>query len=246
MRRVWCWSCQKRRKKWRSINKLLPSARQSLCPLHSLVPKLGTRLTSCTEDGLPATQQRNSPSRHYKAHHVPYQSSTSGESFSSPSASILDDLQNKNVTLADFNVRIADLIIDDAKYDEELTAALLYHKIRNMMSCVRYLLNSASMLAESTAPVIATAIEPQKVSAQGSSRSPLRVALPKLQVPVFSGELREWQGFWEHFEATIHNRELSYIEKFAYLRSYVTGPAKRVIGDVRLEQANYMTAVQVL
>ncbi|KAL3196643.1 hypothetical protein MRX96_015413 [Rhipicephalus microplus] len=41
------------------------------------------------------------------------------------------------------------------------------------------------------------------------------------------------------------NRELSDIEKkFAYLRLHVTGPAKRVIEGVRLEQANYAVAVK--
>ncbi|KAL3179018.1 hypothetical protein MRX96_038268 [Rhipicephalus microplus] len=48
---------------------------------------------------------------------------------------ILEELQDKDVTLADFNDMVADLIIDDAKYGEESMAALQYNdKIHNIMS----------------------------------------------------------------------------------------------------------------
>ncbi|KAL3227416.1 hypothetical protein MRX96_024146 [Rhipicephalus microplus] len=58
---------------------------------------------------------------------------------------VLDDLQDKSTTLAGFNEKIDDLIIGAAEYGEELTAALQYHdKIRDMISCVRHRLNSAS------------------------------------------------------------------------------------------------------
>ncbi|KAL1448760.1 hypothetical protein MTO96_044006, partial [Rhipicephalus appendiculatus] len=82
---------------------------------------------------------------------------------------ILDDLQDKDTTLADLNKKIADLMTDGAEYEEELTAALEYHdKIRNTMSRIRYLLNSATRPADSAAPVVATEAGPQGVSAQGA------------------------------------------------------------------------------
>ncbi|KAL1470022.1 hypothetical protein MTO96_040720 [Rhipicephalus appendiculatus] len=83
---------------------------------------------------------------------------------------ILDDLQDKDTTLADLNKKIADIMTDGLEYEEELTAALEYHdKIRNTMSRIRYLLNSATRPADSTAPVVATETGPQGVSAQGAS-----------------------------------------------------------------------------
>ncbi|XP_037518223.1 uncharacterized protein LOC119395000 [Rhipicephalus sanguineus] len=73
----------------------------------------------------------------------------------------------------------------------------------------------------------------------------LRVALPKLQVPVFSGENREWQGFWELYEATIHTHpDLTGIEKFKYLKTYLAGAAKRAIEGISLTEANYNIAVK--
>ncbi|KAH6928703.1 hypothetical protein HPB50_018754 [Hyalomma asiaticum] len=63
-----------------------------------------------------------------------------------------------------------------------------------------------------------------------SFRTLLRVSLPKLQEPVFSGILAAFSG----------------IETFTYLRPYLTGSAKRAIEGVRLEQANYAAAVKLL
>lgn len=56
------------------------------------------------------------------------------------------------------------------------------------------------------------------------------VVLPKLQIPTFSGALRDCQSFWNHFSATINlNAELLSIEKFKYLLTYLTGIEKRAI-----------------
>lgn len=72
-------------------------------------------------------------------------------------------------------------------------------------------------------------------------------ALPKLHIPTFSGDRRNWQAFWDHFGATIHsNLALVRIEKFKYLTSYLTGKAKAVIEGIRLAEANYDVAISTL
>ncbi|XP_077552449.1 uncharacterized protein LOC144166823 [Haemaphysalis longicornis] len=74
-----------------------------------------------------------------------------------------------------------------------------------------------------------------------------RVALPKLQIAPFSGDRRDWQGFWEQFDATIHaNQHLTKIDKFKYLRSYMTGPAKTAIEGIRLAEDGYDAAIKIL
>ncbi|KAH7935198.1 hypothetical protein HPB52_004786 [Rhipicephalus sanguineus] len=73
------------------------------------------------------------------------------------------------------------------------------------------------------------------------------VVLPKLQIPTFSGALRDWQTFWDHFSATIHrNEDLLPIEKFKYLLSYLSGVAKRAIEGIRLTEDNYAIAIRTL
>ncbi|XP_077536079.1 uncharacterized protein LOC144148418 [Haemaphysalis longicornis] len=74
-----------------------------------------------------------------------------------------------------------------------------------------------------------------------------RVALPKLQIAPFSGDRRDWQGFWEQFDATIHaNQHLTKIDKFKYLRSYMTGPAKTAIEGIMLAEDGYAAAIKIL
>ncbi|KAH7969807.1 hypothetical protein HPB52_021965 [Rhipicephalus sanguineus] len=73
------------------------------------------------------------------------------------------------------------------------------------------------------------------------------VVLPKLQIPTFSGALRYWQTFSDHFSATIHrNEDLLLIEKFKYLLSYLSGAVKRAIEGIRLTEDNYAIAIRTL
>ncbi|XP_064475530.1 uncharacterized protein LOC135389409 [Ornithodoros turicata] len=180
----------------------------------------------------------------------------------------LDDLLDKDATLAGLNEKIAHLVYDDS-YEEEVSTALDYHeRILSCISRIRLHTRSRSdaILAQAAATVSLQDTPGDRTEYVMSGAAPTaptvhdnpalvmvprpstkRVALPKLQVPVFSGDLRERHGFWEHFEATIHtNPDLPAIEKFKYLRSYLTGQAKRAVEWIRLTEDNYATAVNVL
>ncbi|KIH50613.1 hypothetical protein ANCDUO_19305 [Ancylostoma duodenale] len=50
--------------------------------------------------------------------------------------------------------------------------------------------------------------------------------LAPLPIPKFRGQLWEWDQFWGIFEATIHSRDISKIEKMHYLLEALEGPAK--------------------
>ncbi|XP_077548006.1 uncharacterized protein LOC144160659 [Haemaphysalis longicornis] len=72
-------------------------------------------------------------------------------------------------------------------------------------------------------------------------------ALPKLQIPNFSGDRHDWQGFWDQFESSTHsNTTLPRVEKFKYLLSYLTGPAKDAIEGIRLAVNNCDIAVKII
>ena len=46
----------------------------------------------------------------------------------------------------------------------------------------------------------------------------LRVNLPKLQLPVFDGNLQQWQEFWDIYKATIHEQQIMpAVSKLSYL-----------------------------
>ena len=79
------------------------------------------------------------------------------------------------------------------------------------------------------------------------SDSSAKIKLPKLEIPKFDGEVTNWQSFWDHFESAIHlNDELSDINKFNYLTSFLCDDAKSVISSLAPTSANYQTAVNIL
>lgn len=81
----------------------------------------------------------------------------------------------------------------------------------------------------------------------GSTDSVLgNVKLPRIELPRFSGDVLEWQSFWEQFEALVGQATIPDISKFGYLQSSLDGEAKRVIQGLPLTAANYPIACSVL
>lgn len=74
-----------------------------------------------------------------------------------------------------------------------------------------------------------------------------QVKLPELTLPSFSGNLRDWQTFRDSFKNLVaDNRQLTEIDKFAYLRSCLSGAALQEIGSIDMTAANYSIAWQSL
>lgn len=68
--------------------------------------------------------------------------------------------------------------------------------------------------------------------------------LPKLNLPIFSGDPLTWQSFCDSFDATVHNNPmLDGVQKFNYLRAQLQGDAARVIAGLPLTTANYNNAM---
>ena len=87
-----------------------------------------------------------------------------------------------------------------------------------------------------------TQLQQLKISQRHAS-----VKLPKLEIPVFNGDVLKWTEFWDTFEATIHqNPTLSDIEKLHYLNSKLTGKAKDAVSRILLSNENYSVAVDLL
>ncbi|VDI24794.1 Hypothetical predicted protein [Mytilus galloprovincialis] len=99
-----------------------------------------------------------------------------------------------------------------------------------------------------TRPVMNTEFFPRYSSqTTNSSLSSQNHRLPKLTLPTFSGDILEWQYFWESFENTIHsNHTLTDVQKFTYLQSLLDADAMNVINGLNLSSANYHKAVELL
>ena len=71
--------------------------------------------------------------------------------------------------------------------------------------------------------------------------------LPKLEATIFSGDATHWKSFIEFFEAAVHqNEQLSDVEKYTYLKSYLRGVAAEAIEGLPVTSENYHHARDVL
>ena len=63
-----------------------------------------------------------------------------------------------------------------------------------------------------------------------SIASPSTSCLPKLSIPIFSGDLLTWQSFWDCFNSAVNsNTTLLDVQKLSYLRAQLQGDASRVV-----------------
>lgn len=135
------------------------------------------------------------------------------------------------------------LLIDD---DSELDAAL--SEITAFDTDVEIVLAQLSImidrnLSKSSNPVV----NPVVTGYNAAEACKMSVRLPKLELPLFTGDTTDWPTFWDLFQVTIHNnKHLSMVQKFAHLKSLVRGEAARCIASIPTTEANYMIAIDQL
>jgi len=65
--------------------------------------------------------------------------------------------------------------------------------------------------------------------------------------PVFSGDILNWQSFWDCFETAVYNNKaLSGVQKLNYLRAQLQVGALRVITGVPVINDSYNDSVALL
>lgn len=79
-----------------------------------------------------------------------------------------------------------------------------------------------------------------------TTSSQANVPPPRLQLPQFSGDKEAWFNFWPLFEQAIDQKPFSDVEKLAYLRSCLTGPALDEIAGYTLVPENYSAIKELL
>ena len=84
-------------------------------------------------------------------------------------------------------------------------------------------------------------------SNQSTEFAARRVKLPKLELKKFSGNIAEWQEFWDGFKSAVHDDvQLAKVDKFKYLRSYLAEPARSVVTGFALTDRDYDSAIGLL
>ncbi len=90
--------------------------------------------------------------------------------------------------------------------------------------------------------------QPSTQSSPTASVPPQNICrLPKLSLPIFSGNPLEWQSFWDSFDTAVHrNPTLTGIQRFNYLKAQLMGEALQTIAGFPLTNNNYDQAVNLL
>ena len=84
-------------------------------------------------------------------------------------------------------------------------------------------------------------------SSVSSNSNDSHAKLSKLTLDKFNGEVLSWQSFRDQYSvANYTNSLLSHIEKFNYLRSYLTERTGECLKGLSLASANYQKAVEIL
>ena len=131
-------------------------------------------------------------------------------------------LQQHDEQLVDYKETLADVSINLSSLDLEETDELLAQQTR----LEELVFNCSLRVKELVQALIPT----PPASPATRSRAGEGLKLPKLDVPVFDGNILHWRNFWEQFSVSVHNRpRLSNAEKLVYLQqSLKDGSAKNV------------------
>eukprot|EP00111_Clytia_hemisphaerica_P011254 TCONS_00032972-protein len=68
-----------------------------------------------------------------------------------------------------------------------------------------------------------------------------------MELPSFKGDPLLWQGFWDQYNVASHeNKSLTDIDRFNYLKRFLSGEALRSVSGLTLNSENYQEAIQIL
>jgi len=133
---------------------------------------------------------------------------------------------------------------DTSEYENKVTQALIFaeeklgedDEVCSVISCGSNKSMSKESIASSTSE-----------SQDWGNPSTVRVKLPKLELRKFSGDIHEFQEFWDSFSSAIHeNTGLANVDKLKYLKGFLEGQARSVISGLPVTDANYEVAINLI
>jgi hypothetical protein len=126
------------------------------------------------------------------------------------------------------------MTLDDVDYEGDADEA--YEFLKELSSLRRRALRHLEELKRS--PSLTEERRPSSCSAA--------VALPKLELPKFSGNVMQWQEFWQKFEVTVDKSDLPAVSKMTYLQSVLQGEAKACVEGLPVTAEHHITACEML
>ena len=150
---------------------------------------------------------------------------------------VKSQLNGKLSTLQKVNNEVLGLIEDEDAYEDyQNKADDLEIEIEEVIINI-----DSIILKPETEPVIHPLI-PQVVPPPTPHQNH-NIKLPRIDIKKFSGDVTEWQTFFDSFEVAVHSNDKLYsIKKMNYLLSYLTGEALKTVQDLKLSEPNYSDA----
>ncbi|KRX13413.1 hypothetical protein T07_13589 [Trichinella nelsoni] len=82
---------------------------------------------------------------------------------------------------------------------------------------------------------------------RSNSKTSVKVSLPELKMPVFSGKVLEFPALWDRFQGCAHNwTDLDDASKFSYLLSSLSGEGLAAVERMPSSSGNYSYAMELL
>ena len=151
-----------------------------------------------------------------------------------------DSLKRKAAILAKLDEEILNEITDDDIADEIEACEKVQESIDMKISEIDVLLSRARNVIQK----LEGGSAPSRVQ---SSQDTIEVKLPKLDIPEFGGDPKEYRGFWDAFQVSIDSKAtLSKVSKFTHLKKALVGDPARSVRGLECTDANNDEAVDIL
>ncbi|CAL8131492.1 unnamed protein product [Orchesella dallaii] len=153
----------------------------------------------------------------------------------------LEYLSEVQILLDELDVKIADMLLDDGAaedvQDREEEEASSYK--------LKYLTVKKKVEKVDNASSPTPSVYNSAVSEDTRQRT---CKLPKIELRKFTGELRDWLGFWSYFQSIDEDESLNATDKFHYLQQamVVNTEAYELVSGYPHTAANYPKAVEAL
>ena len=163
-------------------------------------------------------------------------------------SSRLDILGQAINQITTWDEEIANLLDDDAEVEKDEKEALEFKlKVNTAIKKIEKYLRKKQendMKQFGTGRMGFMMNSSQANGAESQSRG---VKLPKISIQKFDGDIASWNSFIETFEAAVDSKDnLTSVEKFTYLKGYLSGSALQCIEGFPLSHDNYSEALKLL
>ena len=154
-------------------------------------------------------------------------------------------LKEKVKTLQHIDDEIFNLISDDDVEAEVINCEELRSEIQSLIVKLDAKTEALKSKARNQASLNFSQPNPSS-SGLGVVSTQNTTKLPKLQLPKYEGDPRNWQEWWDAFEIIHNSTTLASVDKFRHLKTLLEGPAAKAISGIQMTNSNYEEAVDIL